>query len=205
MIVYVESNFVLELAYQQEQNESCEYLLKFVSDNHIPLVIPAYCLVEPLVAWNQRSARRKEIADRLSRELRELGRSKPYSELVLESSTITSRLVQSTEEEKARLDAVIESIASVAHVIPMDFNIIDSAKDYREHLSLSPQDSVVYASVLNHLRNSSDEDKCFLNKNSKDFMIPEIQDELASHNCRIIPSFGDGLDYLKATIASADQ
>ncbi len=200
MIVYVESNFVLELAYQQEEHESCSEVLDLASQSRITLAVPAFCMVEPLVAWNQRSARRREIVDRLSGELRELGRSKPYSELVLESSAITSRLVQSTEEEKTQLDNTIENIASIAHVIPMDFNIIDSANDYREQLSLSPQDSIVYSSVLSHLRENTEEYNCFLNRDSKDFMIQEIQEELESYSCTLIPSFINGLGFIRSKL-----
>ena len=84
----------------------------------------------------------------------------------------------------------------MAHVIPMDFNIIDSAEDYREQLSLSPQDSIVYSSVLSHLRENTEEYSCFLNRDSKDFMIQEIQEELESHSCTLIPSFNNGLGFI---------
>lgn len=42
MIVYVESNFVLELALRQEEHGACERILEHAEANHIELVIPAY-------------------------------------------------------------------------------------------------------------------------------------------------------------------
>lgn len=47
MNVYVESNFVLELALLQEQHASCGELLRLCEEDRIQLVIPAYSLVEP--------------------------------------------------------------------------------------------------------------------------------------------------------------
>ena len=47
MNVYVESNFVLELALLQEQFASCEKMLGLCRSGDIPLVIPAYSLAEP--------------------------------------------------------------------------------------------------------------------------------------------------------------
>ena len=41
MIVYIESNFVLELAYLQEECESCENILALSEEDKIELVIPA--------------------------------------------------------------------------------------------------------------------------------------------------------------------
>ena len=47
MNVYVESNFVLELAFLQEQCSSCEKILSLCEARRIQLLIPAYSLAEP--------------------------------------------------------------------------------------------------------------------------------------------------------------
>ena len=44
MNVYVESNFVLELALAQEQFESCEGILSLCEAGNVRLVVPAYSL-----------------------------------------------------------------------------------------------------------------------------------------------------------------
>ena len=59
MNVYVESNFVLELAFLQEQFASCEEIL---SEAHrIQLLIPTYSLAEPYEALTTQQKRRKLI------------------------------------------------------------------------------------------------------------------------------------------------
>ena len=47
MTVYVESNFVLELALQQEQCDSCLKIIDLATDQRITLAIPAFSLAEP--------------------------------------------------------------------------------------------------------------------------------------------------------------
>ena len=47
MNVYVESNFVLELALLQEQSASGEAILRLGEEHRVHLVVPAYALVEP--------------------------------------------------------------------------------------------------------------------------------------------------------------
>ncbi|MGA9382849.1 MAG: hypothetical protein WBV73_29160 [Phormidium sp.] len=47
MNIYVETNFVLELVFQQEQWQSCEQILQLCEAGSAKLVIPAYSLAEP--------------------------------------------------------------------------------------------------------------------------------------------------------------
>ena len=54
MNVYVESNFVLEQALEQEQCESCKELIGIASSGSIRLVVPAFSLAEPHIALMRR-------------------------------------------------------------------------------------------------------------------------------------------------------
>lgn len=105
MIVYVESNFVLELAFLQEEFEACSAIVELSEANKIKLIVPAFSLVEPYEALIRRSRRRTELSRQLSEEGRELSRSRPYSEIAERTSEITSILISSGEEEKRRLDS----------------------------------------------------------------------------------------------------
>ncbi len=51
MIVYVESNFVLELAFLQEEHERCLALLSLAESRDIHLVLPAFSIGEPYEVW----------------------------------------------------------------------------------------------------------------------------------------------------------
>ncbi len=47
MNIYVETNFVLELVFEQEQCVICEQILQFCETGQAKLIIPAYSLAEP--------------------------------------------------------------------------------------------------------------------------------------------------------------
>jgi len=190
MIVYIESNFILELAYLQEEHENCERILKLAEDGKTRLVIPAFAIAEPFSAWVGRKRRRVDLHKSLTNELRELGRSKPYADSHEEFQEITKALLVSGEDEKLRLDAVIERILAVAVLIPIEGNTVRSAIEIQKTRRLDPQDSIVYASVISDLPGREDEPRCFVTKNSKDFANPDITQELAGYQCELITNFG---------------
>jgi hypothetical protein len=46
MNIYVETNFVLELAFVQEQHESCEQIIGLCEAGNATAVLPAFCISE---------------------------------------------------------------------------------------------------------------------------------------------------------------
>jgi hypothetical protein len=73
MTVYVESNFVLEQALQQEQSESCDAIVSWAASGEISLVIPAFSLAEPHQALAQKEKVRNRLNNELQQQLSELG------------------------------------------------------------------------------------------------------------------------------------
>lgn len=198
MIVYVESNFILELAYLQEEYKSCEEILELAQENQITLVLPVYSIGEPYDSWVRRSKQRLDLHERLSRELIELSRSKPYVETLTDFQEITKILVESGEKEKEELDNTISKVLKTATIIPIDREVIKAAISFQKTRNLSPQDSIVYASVLSHLLGTSTEEKkCFITKNSKDFANPDIYTDLEACGCKLLTKFVNGVGYTK--------
>lgn len=201
MIVYVESNFILEIARLQEEAERCEALLAHAEAGAITVVVPAFSLAEPYHTLRQAELRREAVHDDLTRELRQLGRSRPYAEIVDKTAPLTGLLVSSNQEDKDRLDAVVKRVTDVARVVPLSSATIRRSLVLRTDRSLEAQDAVVYASVLDDLEVVDEaEEKCFPNRNVKDFLAPDIEEDLAAHRCKILPSFEDGLRYVEARI-----
>ncbi len=201
MIVYVESNFVLELAFLQEEFEACNSILELSEAGKIDLIVPAYSLLEPYEALVRRSRRRNELSIRLADETREMSRSRPYSEITERASEITSTLISSGEQEKRRLDSTVIRMLDCSEIIPIQPNTLRRALDAQTEFSLSPQDAIVYTSVIQNLESASIDPKCFLNKNSKDFLNPDIEEELRRHDCRLITHFSQGLQYLQSALS----
>lgn len=188
------------MAFAQEESDACESIISLAESNSIQLHIPAISVSEPYEVITRRSKTRLELNQRLSSELRQLSRSQPYSQIVERSGDIVSLLATSVEEEKRRLDTTLTRILECSEVLPIDGAILKSALEYQRTLDLSPQDSLVYAAVIRHLSNAPAELKCFLNRNSKDFLIEDIESQLASLGCQMIPQFAHGLEYVQRNL-----
>lgn len=203
MIVSVESNFVLELAFLQEEHESCLELLSLAESRDIHLVLPAFSIGEPYGTWKRRSKQRLRLLEQLNKAIRELARSKPYQGSPDEFQEFTDLLLRSGEEEKQRLDGTLERILQTVEVIPIGLSIIRDAIKFRKSSDkssgLSPQDSIVYASTLDHLTTASEELRCFITKDS-DFVNPDIENELTAHHCKLLTKFEDGLGYVRSQL-----
>ena len=109
---------------------------------------------------------------------------------------LSSIIEQSNEEESKRFDVYRRRLLSVSEIIPLTIQVLSNAISAETALNLSGQDALVYASIMDHIRQSGKLISCFLNKNTKDFDAPDIVSELAGYNCRLIPQFNDGLSYI---------
>ncbi|HSL83271.1 MAG TPA: PIN domain-containing protein [Thermoanaerobaculia bacterium] len=202
MNVYLETNFVLELALVQEQQASCEEILQLSEARSIDLVIPSYCLVEPYETLIRRHRQRKRMKADLDAEMGQLIRTATYSDRLRGFQDLTALLIDSADEEAKRLEELRRRLLVSSHVVPLDTDCLSAAAQYQERHDLSPQDSMVYASVMAHLARSGPTESCFLNRNSKDFDDPDLVDELRQHGCRLIPRFDDGLDHIRSQTES---
>lgn len=200
MNVYVESNFVLELALVQEQSASCVEILRLGEAGRIRLFIPGYCLTEPLDTIVRRHKDRRRLRQELNAELQQLMRTFHYQERLQRFHEITDLLLESTDHESERLVTVQSRLLSFAEVIALDAPILARWPRYQVQYELSPQDSIVCGSVLSHLSRSSPAKSCFLNRNSYDFEDPSIFEALNEFNCKLLPRFDSGYDYIRASL-----
>ncbi len=200
MNVYVETNFVLELALLQEQHESCEAIIELCNTNAIRLILPAYSLIEPYETIVRYAKNRTRVSNDLSAELGQLSRSKPYREEVSALLRFTSVLARSQTEESRRLRDTIDRLIQISEIVSLNKTILNEAKAHQVQYSMSPQDAIVYASVLHHLGTSDLGKKCFLNRNSKDFDDPDIVAALKSNGCKILFNFDAGFEYISSQV-----
>lgn len=201
MIVYVESNFVLELAFLREEHESCSSFLSLSESGDIRLVLPAFSIGEPYETAERRTKERKKLHSQLSGTIRELSRSSPYRESAHEFRDLTDLLIRSGEKEKNRLDETLERILQTVEVIPIDLSTIRASITLQKSRNLSPQDALIYASILDHLgKEKSDSFDCFITKDSKNFANPDIKSDLAKYNCKLLTKFVDGLGYVRSRL-----
>ena len=191
MNVYVESNFVLELALLQEQWESCEEVLKLCEADRAQLIVPAFCLAEPFETLTRRQKERRKTGEKINRELDQLDRTRAYSGQIGGFRELTDFLIESAEEDDRRLKDVSSRLLHMAEVIPLDASVLISSAEYRSRHGFSPQDALVYASILSHLESASRQTSCFLNRD-RDFDDDDVVEELRGFGCELISRFGQG-------------
>lgn len=200
MNVYVETNFILELVFQQEQAASCELILLLSEAGTLRLVIPAYSLTEPHEKLTRQARHRKGLQQVLEAELRQLVRTASYATRINSIQDIAGLLVQSNEEDYQRFALYRDRLFRTAEIIPLTLDVLTAAAVYEVPYDLKPQDALVYASVMAHLRQQQVSTSCFLNKNTKDFDNPDIVDELHGYQCRMIPRFDHGYSFVKTQL-----
>jgi predicted nucleic acid-binding protein len=205
MNVYVESNFVLEQALEQEQSESCQRLLSLSAASSIHLVIPAFSLAEPYIALMHKGSERSKLGTELQRQLSELGRSKPYRDASGSFNELTALLIRSAEGERAGLERAVEGILRTAEVIPLDSNMFYRAAGIRVAFDMSIQDATVLASVVHHLNETKPAESCFLNRNTRDFDDPNVRELLEEFGCKFFGRFDNGLQFIEAQLRKAEQ
>ena len=197
MIVYVESNFILEVALGQEESPSAESILLLAENRNIELVFPGFALSEPFATVTQRDRDRRRLRSSFTEMLRQLQRSEPHKQVVSDLEPVPIILTAIVRTEFDLLQSMVNRLLIVGKSIEIDEASFKQALMYQRSLALSPQDSIIYAAVITDLqRRPHQEDKCFISRNWKDFRNPAIKSELELYNCRYAESFGEGLSFI---------
>lgn len=134
--------------------------------------------------------------------MRQLLRTASYASQIKSIQDLASLMVQSNEEERHRFIQCRERLLKIGEIVALTADILNEAASYETKYDLTPQDALVYASVIAHLRRSQPQQACFLNRNSKDFDSPDIVDELNQFNCKMIPRFDRGYGFLQSQSSS---
>lgn len=206
MILYVETNFVLELAFQQESHEDCRAILDLSKESDgLELVLPAFCIGEAYERQIRRQRDREELHRRLRDELGELSRSPSYASRLRELQEVTALLAESGEEELQRLETVLDELYDAATLIALDKAVAREAHRQQSYRGLSPQDALIYTSILSHLRSTApagspvDQRSCFVTRD-RDFTDEDIGTDLEALGCKILFKFDDALGYVRSRL-----
>ena len=198
MIVYVESNFLLEIALSQEQALSAEALLALAASGRITLTIPAISLSEPFATVTQRARERRKLHRAIHEQVRDLGRSTLHGGVESTFKPVLDTLLRLERLEMDRLTSTVERLLANASPIELTDSIFQTALAERPRFGLSVQDAIIFASVMADARMRTAEPKCFVSRNFKHFRRSDIIAELFSVNCRYAASFDDGLSIANA-------
>jgi predicted nucleic acid-binding protein len=200
LTLYVESNFVLELALGQEELASAERLLAAAENRTITLALPSFSLSEPFVRVSRGIRDRGRLLSQMSSQVIQLARSAPHQPEVDVLLTIPDLFATIDRREKDRLVNTLSRILACAKVIELDSASFQSAMDYRTRYGLEVEDAIVLAAVVSDLQSRPGGGQhLFANRNRRDFDDIELAAELSRLGCDLVWSFVDAVRLLSVS------
>ena len=119
MIVYIESNFIVEIAFEQKQRAAAEAILNLAENGDVQLAFPAFTLFESFTPI----ARRSEAIREIEAILREMRRSAPFRPAVDEAQPLVVSLNKLKQDELHKYDTTVQRILKVG--ISLETNLND--------------------------------------------------------------------------------
>jgi predicted nucleic acid-binding protein len=194
LTLYVESNFVVEIALGQEELAAAERLMAAAESGAVDLALPALSLSEPFATLTQHARNRARLRTQLDDHLRHLARSLPHRLDVADLHMIPDVLARIDRREDDRLNHIIERLLTTAIVIETDLATFRRSRQERIRFGLTAQDAIVYAAVLRHLQDAPfGGPHIFASKNKRDFTDARMVRELADLGCTLVYSFSDAV------------
>lgn len=201
MIVYVESNFVLEMALDQEEAEAASAVIDLGSQGSVDLCIPAFSLIEPFWALAGQHRRRQESLTLLQREGLALARSQQWADLQRSIGRVVGEMRTVEYATQSALEQTIHRLLAVATVLPLNEPVIGAAMRVNVQTDLTMLDAVVLGTIGEHLTHyAPGTARCFISKDRKDFGDPLITEYLRDRGCDYVPTIEHGLGWIRARL-----
>ncbi len=200
MTVYVESNFVVELARAQEQSTSCEALLALAESRAIRLALPAYALAEPNDTFRGTAKKREELFAAAQGPLHLVRRTPTFAKQASDvEDDLRTLLFEAQKQDWLQLHEVRTRLVAAAAVFPLTGSVVLAAQRAETEMGLKPQDALVYASVLNALRRSGGKPSLLLTRDTG-FDDPDIRAVLNGLGCDVLGRYDHGLQRVEASL-----
>lgn len=196
MNVYVESNFCLELALQQERASDAEQILQWGEAGKITLVFPAFAICEPFSTLTYYQRQRTELVDDFSRHFRQLDRSAPHQPVVASAKPLMASLLDIGRIQSDRLGDVVARMLKCGRSLPLDAALHAQARQFEVQYALSPQDAIVASCVVGDLQPLSTpvDSHLLISTNSRDF--GPIKAVFEGLGCKYLPKFNAAVQWI---------
>ncbi len=196
MRVYAESNFVLEIALEQEQHQACNELVSLAASKSIELVLPAFALLEPYQTVVRRKNEWKALHKDQLTHAQQLERTAWISADVPLLRDAADLMLRAEQEISKRFLDIRSKLLDVARFVEIDDAVLREASAMGAQLGLELPDAVMLASVLaDAIAHPSP--SIFLNRNTKDFDDPDVKARLKNVPCDLVWKFDHGIARVK--------
>lgn len=206
MVVYVESNFVIEAALLQGESNDAHELLRLGERGTVELRVPSFALCEPFTTLVRRRAERDALGRSIKVQLQQLQRSPIHAGDVRRLRHVPRVLTDIGAVQADQLEGTVLTLLTIGRQIPLDAQVLRDAINFRDQYGFgSTQDAIVFASVVADLRAAgTPSPRCFITRNSEDFeRNPLVKAELKAHGCELKTRFAAGLAYVRSKTLAA--
>lgn len=202
MKVYVETNFLIELTLAQEERQSCEKILSICKNGSAKLLLPAYSFPEAYNRLARRRPERMQLSNQLGNHLAELRRSSAFDQPG-EFAAVQNYLTTISDREQDQFHYWSDRLLGAAEIIPLSREIFNAAGAWQRSGSLELPDSLIFASILAHLKNSNGERACFVSRDDAFTSDPDVRSELRELNCEVKARFDAAVSYIRSRISAS--
>jgi len=201
LIVYVESNFLLEIAREQEQAADAEQILGLGEAGNISLRVPTFALCEPFSTLTYKQMERQRFVAAAAPLLTDVRRAQPDQSVAENLAAVTKAVVAIGGRETDRLTQAVARMLRCCRVLPLTPETAAEAEQASDAFGLSPQDALVYASVFVDLpTDGSVPRKIFVSRDRQ--LLGSVTSVLASRGCDSVYSFKDALARIRSVVGS---
>jgi hypothetical protein len=204
MIVFVESNFGLELALRQPDAKAAEQILELAELKKILLTVPAFSLVEPYHKLHRERKERRALHEGLVRQVGQMARSADFAELRQQSNALLAALANKSDIDASEFEKTISRIMKCAEVLPTTREVI-AAASARQLVDLESHDALVFASIEGHLMAKGETESIFATRDAKGFLSRSVTERLAELGCKVIPDFSGAAALLMKRVGDASK
>lgn len=133
MRVYVESNYLVELALEQEQSNACARLLEIAEQSRVELVIPMYAIMETLNTVNRRLTGFANLDQRVTGALEQVGRN---AALKAEADGLKGLMLKARKMALESYENTKSRVLRSGRVLALDAHAMTKADEIRHSLGL---------------------------------------------------------------------
>ena len=203
MVVYIESNFVLEMALQQEEFKATQQIMNLAHASQLEIKCPVFALIEPFWTIEKESKKRADVYNAMQTQSVHFQRSGLHQNIATLFENATQEMKKAITTEQEALNATIIVLMQSISTINITARVVEAAFKYKNDYKWGMQDAVIFASVIEDLQQqNSTELKCFVSRDIQAFgrlnaYERQIKTELAGYNCQLKLSFGGALSFVQ--------
>lgn len=188
--VYIETNFILNLALRQEESIYSNRIVKLAAIGEICLILPSYCVMESYEALIKRHASRVNLAKNINKTLGDMGRSSFNRKIYETHKSLLTEIPSSISAEITKLDKILKKLLAISVLIPINPRTHKDGVLYRKRLNIRHEpDAFVLGSIKHDIETNRQRGrKIFVTTDSKFIQEPKVRRLLANLRCNYFDS-----------------